>query len=266
MKCPACGHEWLDRTADETVRREPEVGGPALEPGADTGDHRRFVSIARFKYAAEAGFFESELAAQLDVPTRIVEQSCFDAMAGLWLTWFALCVPEEHAVEAQQALSELVAREEAKEAEAAAAVLEDDAETVDRPASEDEFDQPTGTAAWTGGPAWEPVDLTEVAAATRGGSGGSPAWWALFAALLAGAVGFGVARLVAARADQGRVTLDAPAAERLWRELSRRPWLQPVDGRGVRVLWADPKTRTVLIREDLDGDGQVDRELELLKL
>ncbi len=103
MKCPACGHEW----------REPTNG--RLESAESEADHRRYVPIARFAFAAEAGYFENELVSHLDITTRVLEQPQFDSTAGVWNTWFVLCVPEEHAEEAQTVLRRLIEESEAEE-------------------------------------------------------------------------------------------------------------------------------------------------------
>ncbi|NOX56226.1 MAG: hypothetical protein GXP27_17640 [Planctomycetes bacterium] len=247
-RCPACGQrlaEWDEHSGQTS--RAPRAPAP--------DDHRRYVRIARFKWAAEAGFFEHELAERLDVPTRILEHSNFDAMAGCWFTWYSLCVPEENAEHAQAVLRELIAEHEEDET---------DWQSEAEPSN-------VYSAAWPSHhqEVWDPVEQHQGLAAETEPESRSTLIPILLT-LAAGAAVLWVTRVWPHQQPQavGPGRGPEPATERFWQELSRwpEPWTQTRrDGRGVRQLEVDPVHQRILLREDADGDGTFEREVTVVE-
>ncbi|HID23733.1 MAG TPA: hypothetical protein EYP14_15230 [Planctomycetaceae bacterium] len=241
-RCPACGQPVSERRRGTTDDRRS-----SQQP--DPEDHRRYVRIARFRWAAEAGFFEHELAERLDVPTRILEHSNFDAMGGCWFTWYALCVPEELAEPAQAVLRELIAEHEQDEAE-----WESEAEPANV------FSSP-----WSPNQeVWDPLEPRTLTSDTAAGARGP--WIPILLTLAAGAAVLWGTRALPHRGLQPAAPVDGQeqTTERLWQGLARwpEPWTQLVgDGRGMRQLHIDPIRRRIIVREDADGDGRFEREV-----
>lgn len=78
-------------------------------------DSPRLTPIARFRNAAEAGYFAHELKLRRDVPVTIQVEEDFDAVSGHWSTRFVLAVPSTAAEMSARALQELVRQTEGEE-------------------------------------------------------------------------------------------------------------------------------------------------------
>jgi hypothetical protein len=91
MICPRCGFE----------------GTPSQET-VDTATDGKFVTIARFAWASEAGYFSHELSLPGDFETRIVWEDQSDTIHGFWQGEYLLQVPPDWTDEARARLRGLL--------------------------------------------------------------------------------------------------------------------------------------------------------------
>jgi hypothetical protein len=224
-ECPRCFAELAPEQ-----RTAPLAGAdPAVDPGA-------WVTVARFGNAAEAGYFSHELLRALECEPRLEWKDDFDGVHGFWRTSYELAVPESYAERAAACLRDMLdgAWDDAP--------LSDPSATLDRDASDTLPGEPRSIAAAGTAPSginWVPIVLTLAA--------GSFVLWA--------GKKMHVQRRPAVPREQQRFDL--------WDTLARHQgeWYQPAgDGPGLRQLVIQPATGTALLREDVDGDGTVDRE------
>jgi hypothetical protein len=190
------------------------------------------VPIARFRHAAEAGYFAHELLCREDVEAGVVAQEQFDALGGLWSTQFLLTVPPLTVERATTLLQSLVE----ENSDRIAPVLAD--EDCDDPPSEPYHMAAVSDqdfVAVDSGVNWVPIVLTLAA--------GSVVLWGWHSL------------------QQGKAARANPAGQNhldLWDRLATpdSPWTQPIPGgRGRRQLWISPRQHAAELREDADGDG-----------
>jgi hypothetical protein len=205
--CPHC-QAALPAASDEAASAITEEGPEETQ------------AIARFRNAAEAGFFLDELTRRLQISAEIAPRENFDAIHASWSTDFVLHVPRESALAAAQCLQELVEQSaEGKEEDAAA---------------------PTARAM--------PLPLSRVMLPLSILIAvGALSFW-LFEQF---------DRPGGAFAGGGRRS--AAPLPRLMQEMrgSPGPWVQPIPGTpGTRRVTFDRGTRTIIWEEDRDGDGK----------
>jgi len=108
VECPRCGRARSDEELEESAKisrqNDPSLG--ATEDPDDGAEGRQ--AIARFRNAAEAGFFLDELTRRLDITAEVAPAERFDALHASWSTDFVLLVPRESAELAARCLQELV--------------------------------------------------------------------------------------------------------------------------------------------------------------
>lgn len=249
--CPFCG-----RPLDESSLVEPsfesvgdcephQMSVAAYEQTAST-DGDRLAPIARFESAAEAGYFCHELMDRESLPVTIAIDENFDAVSGRWWTHYVLRVPEEMAETAITALQVLLDESQGDQGNHHQEILEG-ADAIEPPSNASEerfeiFDCAGEFDAGGLGVNWVPIILTLAA--------GSVAFW-------------GFRKLQ----DQGRPPIAAAPAGRDQRDLrdalSRHggTWIQQSgNAGGVRHLRYEPDQKTVIIREDGEGDGIFESE------
>lgn len=235
--CPACLPEPAEGNVAEgalaaaasrpsaRVAAEPPEAGPA---------ERGFVAIARFRNAAEAGYFADELTRAGDFSALVDLEEALDSFGHYWTTRFVLWVPRD---EAEAATSELQRLVEATEAED---VFAPSAANDSPPRSDHEREE---IAPSESGVNWVPIVLTIAA--------GSVALW------MARSMNEQPKRDVRL-APMGGQQLD------LWDRMTDdpEPWVQRTrDGRRELSLSRDGEA--ALLREDLDGDGIFERVVRI---
>jgi len=188
---------------------------------ATVNESARTVPIARAANWAEAGYFE-DLLHRHHVATELVEREQFDAVSGYWQTQIVMLVPESDAARAADLMDAELCRGDTAAPFPRAEMLYDDPEIS--------------------GPFWRPVIFLLIA--------GGLAYWATTR-------GFAGLRHPRAAAPGPR----EQAAGELWEQLSRSttPWRQTSRDGTSRLLWRDPTTDALHLKEDLDGDGRYDR-------
>ena len=227
IRCPACA-AWISNFDGECPHcRSTEFPEHSATHSADHRQQGETVdepdnlqAIARFRHAAEAGFFLDELTRRLDITAEVVPKEQFDSLHASWSTDFVLMVPRPSALAAAQCLQELV-EQTADESEAA--------------------ETPAATAhpfsLFKSGTAWVPLALTFAA--------GAVSCW-------------GFERLDRPRRGAAQPAGRAATA-RLLEEMGAvsGPWTQPVPGtKASRRVTFDRQARSVLWEEDRDGDGR----------
>jgi len=91
------------------------------------------------------------------------------------------------------------------------------------------------------------------------------AWMPLILTLAAGSIAcFGIEHLDQRQRPPALVVGDGRKPPELWEILgaTHGPWVQQLEGGGVRRLSLNRENRTAVLEEDHDGDGRVDREWE----
>jgi hypothetical protein len=91
------------------------------------------------------------------------------------------------------------------------------------------------------------------------------AWMPLILTLAAGSIAcFGIEHLDQRQRPPALVVGDRRKPPELWEILgaTRGPWVQQLEGGGVRRMTVNRDNRTAVLQEDDDGDGNVDREWE----
>lgn len=212
--CPACGP---DARPDEL---------PAVDHRLDD-----LTPVARFRNAAEAGFFAHELQ-QDGYQVYLITEDDFDAMHGFWSTRFVLSAPRQIAETVSGSLQRLLGRSD-EEWEAAGRCHSVEHSTSVLPYLEDSEPEQASS-----GVHWFPLLLTITT--------GSLVFW--------GIKHFNPPR-VAQAAGGNR--------ENLWEEVSRssQPWVQESKDGSRRSLSYQPQAKSYLLREDRDGDGVYEREV-----
>jgi hypothetical protein len=231
---------------------EPHANSPDSElPASDAEevDTDHLAPLARFQFAADAGFFADELKNQHSITATVKLEENFEASAGQWSVGYVLAVPVDQADEATPRLRQLI-----KESQS------DDygglAEELDRPAT-----PPVETD--------EDGDSTFRPDAPDTGSGFHIPGWIILLVISCGAV-----VLFKSRPENPPVPVsqDAPAQltdEQLFlRELfstSPEPWVRETADGGRQEISFDESTGTMRIREDTDGDDsfEIDRRVQL---
>lgn len=259
--CPKCGTP-PQSSSDETVLDEATAyadGEESATPDSQavvstapsSGREEPMAPIARFHNVAEAGYFAHELMLQADIPATVNMDESFEALGGYWSTRFLLSVPRSQVEAATHRLQRLIERTELEEpAEFEEAGLD---ESV--PSAETSQLSPPGAQSAT---AWdgrvEPPDEEE----------GGVHWVPIVLTLAAGSAAFwGFRKLNDAPQPDNNAA--RPQQADLWDELGTfsEPWVQDLDnGEGVRKLWIDRRQGTLVIREDLNGDGNFEKEVE----
>ena len=235
--CPACLPEPAEGNAVDGLRAAAAIrerAGVAAE-AEDLGlAERGFVPIARFRNAAEAGYFADELARAGDFQAVVDLEEALDSFGHYWTTRFVLWVPRGEAEAATRQLQQLV-------------------ETTD---SEGLFELPgeePAVDAASEAPANEPVE-----------SGVN--WVPIVLTLAAGSVALWVARSMNEQPPKRDVRM-MPAGGLdidLWERLSvdPAPWVQESDG-ARRELQLSHDGEAAILREDLDGDGLFERVVRI---
>ena len=241
-QCPSCDRELGDY----------EGHCPECDDSTDDNtdeESNRLVRIARFSNAAEAGYFAHELAAQNSILTKIVAEESFDALCGYWSTGYALTATEADADAARTALVEFVQRLRA-----------DDFDDFD-----DEFDPSNSLEDSTSLTFPRESEYDDEPGTVRNVMVDEPGvnWIPVVLTLAAGSIVFWAARRIH---DQPAVFAApvVPKTEELWDYLAHdeNPWVQELEGGvGVRQLQIDPQRKLFIIREDRDGDGRFESEL-----
>jgi hypothetical protein len=234
--CPDCSGRLTETAFDENnYRTETE-----FEIVEDVLDEA-IISVARFHYAAEAGYFSHELMLAEGIPSIVKIDEHFDALSGRWSTRFLLLVPERYAENAAAALQRLVEQSNSEES------LEEDSrntfsgtsEGMEQFGDEMEFDR---YSAVDSGVNWIPIVLTLAA--------GSAVFW-------------GVRKLQDRPQPHANAAPVGARQQDLWERLSSspEPWIQQSEGvRHTRRIQFETEGKVVIIREDSDGDGLFERE------
>jgi hypothetical protein len=238
---PRCSH------CGETLRRDETVChtcSQAVNDGTSLQESQ-LVSIARFRNAAEAGYFAHELHRESSIHAMVSMDENFDALSGYWSSTFVLSVPEDSAEFALHTLQQMM----------------EHADPEDTPFdTEIERDQ---VAPATSRDAWMQETYDDFASPPEESSNVN--WVPIVLTLAAGSVAFWGVRAMEAQPPQAGV---AAAGDRdrpdVWNLLSqpKRPWVQQLD-KGRRELRFDPVRREGIISEDLDGDGQFESQFRV---
>lgn len=248
-RCPACLepiHEWDAlkgehwTTAQFAGTGEDDTAGLELHE-----DEVVWTPIARFRNAAEAGFFGHELQESEAIPSKVTLEENFDALGGHWSVRFVLTVPEDRAEDAVRTLQQMVSQTEGGE-------FYDGTEGDGHRASQQ---SPPSTEA---GPQWDPEGVPTGI--------GSINWVPIALTLAAGsAVIWGAKTLYEHEqrpAEMPRRPVGGQPVD-LWDKLSSpsHPWTQPTEnGEGIRTLWIRPDQDIAVLREDANGDGHFEKE------
>jgi|GEM_PF-2659332 hypothetical protein len=231
---------------------EPHANSPDSElPASDAEevDTDHLAPLARFQFAADAGFFADELKNQHSIKATVKLEENFEASAGQWSVTYVLAVPVEQADEAIPRLRQLI--EDSQPNEFGGPGIADD-----RPAA------PPIEADEDGDSTFRP-DAPET------GSGFHIPGWVLLLVISCGAV-----YLFRSRPEKDPAPAPQAASESLtdeqlfFRELlsnSPEPWVRQTEDGGRQEISFEESTGTMRIREDTDGDGsfEIDRRVQL---
>ena len=227
---------------------EPHANSPDSElPASDAEgvDTDHLAPLARFQFAADAGFFADELKNQHSIKATVKLEENFEASAGQWSVGYVLAVPVEQVDEATPRLRQLI--EESRS---------DDYGGLGRPAV-----PPVETD--------EDEDSTFRPDAPDTGSGFHIPGWVILLVISCGAVVLFKSR---PEKNPAPVPQDAPAQltdeQLFFRELfstSPEPWIRETGDGGRQEISFEERTGTMRIREDTDGDGsfEIDRRVRL---
>ena len=214
VECPTChAAEFPDHSS-----HQPDA---PLRPSNSDDEPESLQAIARFRHAAEAGFFLDELTRRLDITAEVVPKEQLDSLHASWSTDFVLMVPRTSALVAAQCLQELV-EQTAEESQGI---------ETRHPSS------PQRLALLKSGTGWVPLALTFAA--------GAVSCW--------GFERFDRPPRAAVQPAEGA------GNSRILEKMSSAsdPWTQAVQGTKVsRRVSFDRQTHTTLWEEDRDGDGQ----------
>ncbi len=211
MLCPRCGFE----------------GTPSHE-SVDTLTDGSFVTIARFAWASEAGYFSHELGLPGDFEARIVWEDQSDKIHGFWQGEYLLQVPPDWTDEARTRLREL---------------LEDKGETPPptprRWSGDVESDDPAFDPQATSGINWMPIILTLTA--------GSMA-----------AIGY---QIWISNGAPPPVARDESIEEESLPTPGNRVFMHESPDGGQWTVRFDPDHDRMILTEDADGDGHTERRV-----
>ncbi len=261
--CPTCARPLEASMRADAWRTRVEPRDLVLD---DSTEHP-LVPIARFRNVAEAGYFANELSNRHAITTTLTTNEDFDALSGYWNSQFVLSVPEPMSETARLALQSLI---EAADSDDVFDSNLDENTGTDRTASD--TDERTDRD-------WQTVPDTSFSDFTTDHSvfderstilqdvvveDSNVNWVPIMLTLAVGTVAFWAARRVAFQPDPA--VMAAPAKHQqfdFWDELSQEPapWTQRIrGGPGTRQMLIDSKRNSVIIREDLDGDGDFETE------
>jgi len=212
-------------------------------------DTDHLAPLARFQFAADAGFFAEELKTQHSIAATVKLEEDFEASAGQWSVAFILAVPVEQADEAIPRLRQLI----------------EESQTGDYEGVADELNRPSAPAGETD----DDSESTFRLDATSTGSGFRIPGWVLLLVVSCGAV-----ILFKSRPEEVPQAAPQEAPARLtdeqlfFRQLfstSSEPWVRETGDGGRQVISFDESSETMRVREDTDGDGsfEIDRRIRL---
>lgn len=219
------------------------------------------VQIARFKSAAEAGYFADELHRNEQIPAEVAVEEVRESMHAAWSVRFALMVPKERAEAASLSLKKLIEQSNPADAE-----LGDEfgtKRTSLQSVVEVDHDCSPGDPCTAFAPERDRFDFEDDSSANARivlstivlvAAGGAFAWFA-----------YRQPANQPRRPEQLRPVpaVPAPLANDFWRKAAQNPapWRQAhPNGKGTRELVLDPQMNRAVIREDADGDGRFERE------
>lgn len=207
MLCPRCGYD----------------GSPAHDTHDDLHDGS-FVTIARFAWASEAGYFSHELGLQDDFETRIVWEDQSDKIHGFWQGEYLLQVPADWADEARLRLRHLL----------------------------DEQSEPAETASRR----WPRSANAEETFDTAGATGIN--WVPLILTLTAGSVAAISYQVWSRHRERPPIAREEFPEELTQPVAVNRIFVDEHDGTRVTVRF-DPESERLILSEDVDGDSSPDR-------
>lgn len=237
--CPNCD-QWYEVSLD--AGGCPHCAGDASAAAA-TAPEDELPALARFRNWAEAGFFEDLLHSH-GVAAQLQPREQYDAVGGHWGHQLVLRVPADDFDRARA----LVQGELDEGA--------DGDSPAERYLSDEVFEGALGQPVGSGGTGEQPLD------------DGPPLWKPLAVVLVAGGLAYlGTHGLRWARPDPAAALEARPAARPsdLWRYLSEQGgvWQGEAGPGGARSrMWHDPRSGTLHVEEDRDGDGEFERQLQ----
>ncbi len=233
---------------------EPHANSPDSDLSASRADTdevntEHLAPLARFQFAADAGFFAEELKIRHSIPATVKLEENFEAVVGQWSVTYVLAVPVEQADEARPRLRQVIEESQSGNDAGVAAGLdrapEPNVETNEDGESTFRLDAPDT------------------------GAGFHIPGWVILLVISCGAV-----FLSRSPPDKNPEPLpqDAPARltdeQLFFRELfsaSSEPWIRKTADGGRQEISFDQSAGTIRIREDTDGDGsfEIDRRVPL---
>lgn len=245
--CPDCGKPADEMSIDAEGTRNADRGEFASSPDDGTAQvySGPMAVIARFRSAAEAGYFSHELM-HVGIPVTLTADDSFDALGGYWSTRFVLAVPQKLAESAAQELQELI-----------------EATNIDGFADADYGESKDDLADDEPSEEYRP-DLYPMSEMPGEPMGSGVNWVPIVLTLTVGSIAFWAVR----KADEQPLPAMNPirAGEQhreLWNTLATdpSPWVQKSENdRHIRELSFDRHTGSAILREDTTGDGVYDRE------
>jgi len=237
---PRCSH------CGESVGRDELVCPACLQTSSVEAvvSAESMVAIARFRNAAEAGYFAHELQRGADISAVVTMDESFDAVSGYWSTRFVLAVPEELSEAALLGLQRLIDHSEPDDI------------PFDSQVAVDEFDVPMSGDDWIQRPA--------EAISSETAEHSNVNWVPIVLTLAAGSIVFAGVRAMQAKPHAPVAAAGARNQPDVWEMLStpERPWVQRLD-KGRRELRFDSARRQVVLYEDLDGDGRFETKIPI---
>lgn len=221
-----------------------EFAAPDAEGGTD-GVH--LAPLARFRSAADAGFFADEMLSRWSISATVTLEESFEATNGQWVVSYVLGVPFDQADEATPRLRQLI--EDAQKQD-----LENEPGSLDHPEPEMTADPD------------EPDAEFQIEPQRIGSGFGVPSWMLLLLAC-AGAI-------ILIQARQGANPPELAPADQLTDDeaflhqmlaVSPEPWVRETKSGGRQEISLDSRSNTMRIREDADGDGafEIDRRIRI---
>jgi len=200
------------------------------EPTRRETESEQLTPIARFKNAAEAGFFAHELLRHDGHEVYVVTEEDFDGLGGYWSTRFVLSAPIGIAEAASLSLQRILKQ------------MDEEGRSYAEPDQVNNGEPSRNVLPYL-------EDNTDVATLP-----GIP-WLTILLTLTTGGLVFWSVKQVAnpPRGGQPKVGKE----EDFWKEVSRsdQPWVQQLQNGGTRSLSYKPHKKAFLFKEDFDGDG-----------